>query len=155
MVSEVGRNAEGATLLTPTELNVLVRLNDGLTQTEAGAELGLEQPSISKILRSAELRLGLALLQQDGRRSKLTSVGRELARAGAVALRQLHGLDDFVHALRAGRAGVVRVIASSTPGSYVLPPVLARFLQTNPHARVEIEVISMSRLWEAFVAGGF
>jgi DNA-binding transcriptional LysR family regulator len=121
-------------LLTPTELNVLVRLNDGMTQSEAGADLGLEQPSISKILRSAELRVGLPLLQQDGRRSRLTSVGRELAIAGAVALRRLGGLDDFVQSLRAGHAGVVRLIASTTPGSYTLPPLLATFLRANPLA---------------------
>jgi DNA-binding transcriptional LysR family regulator len=142
-------------LLTPTELNVLVRLHDGMTQSEAGADLGLEQPSISKILRSAELRVGLPLVQQDGRRSRLTSVGRELALAGAVALRRLSGLDDFVHSLRAGHAGVVKLIASTTPGSYTLPPLLATFLRANPLANVEVDVISMTRLWPAFAAGGY
>ncbi len=142
-------------MLNPTELSVLVRLNDGMTQSEAGADLGLEQPSISKILRSAELRVGLPLLQQEGRRSRLTSVGRELALAGAVALRRLSGLDEFVHSLRAGHAGVVRLIASTTPGSYTLPPLLAAFLRANPLAKVEVDVISMTRLWAAFAAGGY
>jgi DNA-binding transcriptional LysR family regulator len=142
-------------LLTPTELNVLVRLNDGMTQSEAGADLGLEQPSISKILRSAELRVGLPLLQQEGRRSRLTSVGRELAVAGAVALRRLNALDDFVHQLRAGHAGVVRLIASTTPGSYTLPPILAAFLAENPQANIEVDVVSMTRLWPVFAAGGY
>jgi DNA-binding transcriptional LysR family regulator len=142
-------------MLTPTELNVLVRLNDGMTQSEAGADLGLEQPSISKILRAAELRIGLPLLQQEGRRSRLTSVGRELALAGAVALRRLNGLDDFVQSLRAGHAGVVRLIASTTPGSYMLPPLLASFLRANPQANVEVDVVSMTRLWPVFAAGGY
>lgn len=140
-------------LLSAGDLQILRRLDEGMTQAQAGYDLGIDQPAVSKALRAAEVRLGMALVQSDGRRSRLTSAGRELARAGADALRQLYGLDDVVASLRAG-AGRVRVVASSTPGAYVLPQVVARFLQLNPQAHVEIDVVAMPLLWETFVGGG-
>lgn len=142
-------------LFTATDLRILARLNDGLTQAEAGAELRLEQASISRLLHAAERRSGLQLLQPDGRRVRLTSVGRELAVAGERALRQLRGLDRLAVSLRAGRAGSVRVIASSTPGSYLLPRIVARFLQENPSVRVDLAVETMAELWEQFASGGY
>jgi LysR family transcriptional regulator, low CO2-responsive transcriptional regulator len=132
-------------LFTATDLRILARLNDGLTQAEVGAELRLEQASISRILHAAERRSGLQLLQPDGRRVRLTSVGRELAEMGERALRHLRGLDRFAESLRAGRAGSVRIIASSTPGSYLLPGIVARFLQNNPDARIELAVETMTK----------
>ena len=145
----------GAMLFTATDLRILARLNDGLTQAEAGAELRLEQASISRLLHAAERRSGLQLLQPDGRRVRLTSVGRELAEVGERALRQLRGLDRFAASLRAGPAGSVRIIASSTPGSYLLPGIVARFLQVKPGVQVELAVETMSELWEQFVSGGY
>jgi len=142
-------------LFTAADLRILARLNDGLTQAEVGAELRLEQASISRLLHAAERRSGLQLLQPDGRRVRLTSVGRELAEVGERALRQLRGLDRFAASLRAGRAGSVRIIASSTPGSYLLPGIVARFLQRNPDVDVELAVETMSELWEQFMSGGF
>ncbi len=142
-------------LFTATDLRILARLNDGLTQAEVGAELRLEQASISRLLHAAERRSGMQLLQQEGRRVKLTSVARELAEAGERALAQLRGLDRLAASLKAGRAGSARIIASTTPGSYLLPQVLAEFMQANPDVHVELAVETMSVLWEHFSAGGY
>jgi DNA-binding transcriptional LysR family regulator len=142
-------------LFTPTDLRILARLNEGLTQAEIGTQLHLEQASISRLLHSAERRSGLQLLRQDGRRLRLTSVGRELAEAGERALRQLRGLDRFAASLQAGRAGRVHVIASSTPGTYLLPGIVARFMQSNPGVDVELTVEPMAGLWEQFLSGAY
>ena len=150
-----GRRLRDTVLLNATDLQILVRLHEGMTQGQIGSELGMEQSAVSRTLRSAELRLGLPLLQADGRRTRLTSVGRELARAGAFALRQLQAVDGAVASLRAGRANHLRIVASTTPGTYLLPQVVARFLLRNPDAQVDVEVVRMTTLWDAFVGGGY
>lgn len=48
-------------LFTPTDLRILARLNEGLTQAEIGTQLHLEQASISRLLHAAERRSGLQL----------------------------------------------------------------------------------------------
>jgi DNA-binding transcriptional LysR family regulator len=140
---------------TPTDLRILALLNEGLTQAEIGAQLRLEQASISRLMHSAERRTGMQLLQHGGRRVRLTSAGRELAEAGERALRRLRGLDRFAESLQAGRAGRVRVIASSTPGTYLLPAIVARYMQANPGVHVDLDVEAMSELWEQFLSGAY
>jgi DNA-binding transcriptional LysR family regulator len=95
------------------------------------------------------------LVRQDGRRLILTPAGRELADVAEHILAQFDGLEQFVSALRAGEAGPVRVIASNTPGSYVLPSLIAEFLQTYRGAKVELEISPMSMLWQTFGAGSY
>jgi DNA-binding transcriptional LysR family regulator len=142
-------------LLNPLDLQILVRLRDGMTQAQIGNELGIEQPAVSKSVRAAEARLGMPLVQTSGRRVSLTSVGRELAQAGTRVLLQLQSVDDLVESLRAGRSGHTRIIASSTPGTYVLPKMIAGFLQAYPDAQIDIDVIPMMHIWDAFVSGGY
>jgi len=142
-------------LLSPSDLQILVRLADGLSQSQIGSDLGLEQPAVSKAIHAAEQRLGMTLVHTDGRRVKLTNVGREVARAAAGVLLRIKGFDDLVAALRAGRLKHTRIIASTTPGTYILPELVAQFLQIHPDARIDVEVVSMTRLWDEYVSGAY
>src|SRR5262245_22866225 len=100
--------------------------------TRAAADLNLSQPAISKALGELERQLGFALLDRGGRTLRLTEAGRVLhARAREIfsiervaeqELQALHGL---------GR-GTLRVAASTTIATYLLPPVLARFSAMHP-----------------------
>jgi DNA-binding transcriptional LysR family regulator len=142
-------------LLSPADLQILVRLRDGMTQAEIGNDLGIEQPAVSKSIRAAEARLGMALVQTHGRRVAITNVGRELARAGTRVLMQLRSVDDLIASLQAGRSGHTRLIASSTPGTYLLPPLIAAFLSDHADAHIDIEVVPITHLWDVFMSGGF
>ena len=54
-------------LLSTSDLQILARLDGGMTQSQIGNDLGLEQPTISKAIHAAEQRLGMALVHGDGR----------------------------------------------------------------------------------------
>jgi DNA-binding transcriptional LysR family regulator len=142
-------------LLSPSDLQILARLEQGLTQSQIGNDLGLEQPAVSKAIRTAEQRLGMTLAYTDGRRLKLTNAGREVARAAAGALMQVKAVDDLIVSLRAGRTKHTRIVASSTPGTYLLPRMIARFLQQHPDAQIDIEVVAMGKLWDEFASGAY
>jgi DNA-binding transcriptional LysR family regulator len=151
------RTGEGLpdVLFSPLDLQILIRLNAGMTQVEIGADLRIEQPAISKLLRAAEARSGLDLVQQDGRRAVLTPVGRELAVAAQRAFGHLAGLDEFVASLRAGHAGRVRVLGSSTAASYVLPPIVGAFLALHPETHVDLEESSVETFGAKLAGGAF
>lgn len=142
-------------LLSPSDLQILVRLEQGMTQSQIGNDLGLEQPAISKAIHAAEQRVGMTLVHGDGRRLKLTNVGREVARAAAGVLMQVRVVDDLIASLRAGRMKHTRIVASTTPGTYLLPEIVARFLQQHPDAQVEIDVVPMWSLAEEFASGAY
>jgi DNA-binding transcriptional LysR family regulator len=142
-------------LLSPSDLQILVRLEGGMTQSQIGNDLGLEQPAVSKAIHAAEQRLGMSLVHGDGRRLKLTNVGREVARAAAGVLMQVRAVDDLIVSLRAGRMTHTRILASTTPGTYLLPAIIAQFLRENADAQIEIDVVAMPNLWDEFASGSY
>jgi DNA-binding transcriptional LysR family regulator len=135
-------------LFTITELQILLGLAEGHTQVEIGAQLHLDQPTISKLLRAAERKVGLPLAEQRGRRLRLTPVGTELAHGAAAVIAQLRALEQLVASLRAGSSGPVQIVATSTPGAYVLPPIIGEFQRAFPAARVDLEIVPAHHIWE-------
>lgn len=105
----------------------------------AAAALVITEPSVSATVGALSRELGVPLTERQGRGIRLTAAGRTLAQYATAML----GLAD-----RAGRAareaaggpGHVRVSAVTTAGEYVLPPILAAFLQRWPDLAVTIEV---------------
>jgi len=150
---DVRRAAAG--ILAVGELNVIRELVTGKTQVEVGDHLHLEQSTISKMLKSAEERAGFEIVTVSGRRLQLTAAGRELAIAGERVIRAFDELDAFVRELRLGQTGTVRFLTSSTPGSYVLPEIVGAFLRERPNVSVEMQIMPVSGLWQAFEAGQF
>lgn len=137
-------------LLALGDLQILRGLARGKTQAEIGEELHLEQSTISKMLKACELRTGLVLVAHSGRRLELSPAGCELAAAAERALAAFDRLDRLALDLRAGLTGTVRVIASSTPGSYVLPGLLADFLRERPGVSIDLQITPVSSIWDAF-----
>jgi DNA-binding transcriptional LysR family regulator len=142
-------------LLSPLDLRILLGIAAGKTQAAIGEELNLEQPAVSKLLGLCESRTNLRLVEQHGRRLALTPAGSELARAGGWALEGLADLRRMADALRAGSHGPIRLIASSSPGNYVLPEVIAAFVRAHPDADVNVEIMPVSKMWVAFEQGEF
>lgn len=149
------RHGDDGTTFTLVELRIVVGMAAGKTQSEIGAELHLEQPAISKLLRACEARSGLALVEPVGRRLKLTTLGRDLAAAAERTLAAFDEVDRLAEDLLAARRGTVRIMASSTPGSYVLPGIVAAFLRDVPRASIELHIQPISNLWAAFEAGQY
>jgi DNA-binding transcriptional LysR family regulator len=138
------------TLLSLVDLQIVVGLAAGKTQAQIGEELNLEQPAISKLLKAAESRTGLHLVEQHGRRLGLSAAGGELAKAAAQTLGAFEDVRRLSLDLRSGDAGPVRVMTSTTPGNYVLPALVSSFLAECPRAEVQLHISPNSTLWEAF-----
>src|SRR5581483_6985148 len=118
-------------ILSTTELQVLAGLGEGKTLTQIGDQMYLTHPSVSRALRSVEEKTGLQVVERDGRRLRLTAAGEELVASVQAAMARLRDIDETVENIRGGDAGVVRVLANTTPGSYLLPGVLAQFLDVH------------------------
>src|SRR6266545_4786563 len=105
--------------------------------TKAAAALNLSQPAISKSLKELEAELSLSLIDRSGRTIRLTDAGRSLhARA-----RELFGVERVaereLRELRGLKRGVLRIGASTTIATYMLPPVLGRFHLRHPRVRIQ------------------
>lgn len=105
----------------------------------AAAVLVVTEPSVSAAVSALKRELGVALVERSGRGIRLTPAGEELAKYAA----QILGLSDrAVRAAReaAGEVGLLRVVAVTTAGEYVLPPILAEFRARHPQVQLALEV---------------
>lgn len=127
----------------------------------AAESLRISQPAVSKHIADIERELSVKLIERGTR--KLTAAGEFLAghvlRAEAILAQAAHG----VVALREPGVGALSVMASGTPGTYLLPDVIAAFAQAHPGMQVSFilgtssEVVTAVRAHRAEigVVGGF
>lgn len=121
--------------------------------TEAAGLRHLTQPAVSRQVQRLEADLGVRLFRVDGRGVRLTSHGQLLREEGARLLGHVRSVREMLEDVRELRRGELRIGASSTPGTYVLPPVLASFRNAHPGVVLHVE-LSNSRTIENRIVGG-
>ncbi|MGY4356318.1 DNA-binding transcriptional LysR family regulator [Bradyrhizobium sp. i1.7.7] len=102
----------------------------------AGREMGISQPTTSRIVAALEKQIGVALLVRTTRAVTLTEAGSDyLSRIESI----LSALEEADHAARGNGElrGILRVASSSAFARIGVLPRLARFTDLHPGLRVE------------------
>ena len=127
----------------------------------AAEELRITQPAVSKHIADLERQLGVKLIERRSR--ALTTAGEFLAahvlRSEALLRQAVLGLAS----LREPMSGPLSIVAAGTPGTYVLPEIVAKFQAAHPGVRVQFELATSAQVVEAVrahraeigVTGGF
>lgn len=121
--------------MTPDQLRTFAIVATHKNISTAALELNLSQPAVSGQLKLLTESFGEALYHRRGRGIKLTPAGEQLA-LYAGRIRQAH---DEATALRIAwreGGGILRIGASTTPASYFLPHLVARFHAEYPEVKV-------------------
>jgi DNA-binding transcriptional LysR family regulator len=120
-------------------LRLFLRVARGGSFSRAARELGLSQPSASRIIATLEKQIGARLFTRSTRALALTEAGAEyLARVETA----LAALDEADHVARGTGElrGILRVAASSSFTEHALIPNLESFLARNPKLRIVLLV---------------
>ncbi|KVD93722.1 LysR family transcriptional regulator [Burkholderia stagnalis] len=126
--------------MTPDQLITFAAVAEHLNISRAALALHLSQPAVSGQLRLLQDEFGEPLYQRDGRGIRLTPIGEQLSHY-ATSLRDTYAqARAFRDAVRGLEAGTLRIGASTTPASYLLPYLIAAFQPTAP--RVAIQTMS-------------
>ncbi|RWE79567.1 LysR family transcriptional regulator [Mesorhizobium sp.] len=118
-------------------LQLFVRVAHAESFSAAGRELGLSQPSVSRIIAELEEEVGAALFIRTTRAVKLTDAGIQyLSRIEAIH----SALDEADHEARGTGElrGTLRVGLSSTLANREIIPRLPAFTKRNPELRLEL-----------------
>jgi LysR family transcriptional regulator, low CO2-responsive transcriptional regulator len=137
------------------DLQVFLTVSRHLNFTRAGEELHLSQPSVSVRISSLQRELGAKLFEQIGKRIVLTETGRVLV---PYATKVIAALDDAYHAigeLQGLQRGLLTIGASTTPGMYVLPKVIAEFKRLHPRIEVRLRIRDTHQIENAVAANEF
>lgn len=131
-----------------------LRLVDAIARlsrlTAAAEEQAISQSAASQSLKELERQLGYALFEKQGRQLVLTEAGqsalpriREIL-AGVTGLQ--HPKTDFI-------GGPLRVAASETIGSYLMPRILADFVRRYPKVEPVLEIQNTETVVQQVVKG--
>jgi DNA-binding transcriptional LysR family regulator len=126
-----------------------------LSFSRAADELNMSQPAVSRHLRLLEAELGVRLFQRLGNRVELTDAGRILADYAQRVSVLTEEVRRVLGELEGLRRGYLRIGASSTPGLYLLPDVLARFQKKYPDIEITLVVTNSGDVTQRVLAGEF
>jgi DNA-binding transcriptional LysR family regulator len=122
----------------------LMRLFATVVQTgsfsRAAEVLSVSQPSISKGVRDFELQLGCRLLDRLPKGVKPTCEGLALMRHADVLFAAERSAEEELRALRSLDSGSLRIGASTTIATYLIPDFLGAFHSAHP--AIELQLVS-------------
>jgi DNA-binding transcriptional LysR family regulator len=116
------------------ELSAFVEVAEHVSFTKAATHLGVSTGSLSHTIRALEQSLGVRLLNRTTRSVAVTEAGeRKLSRDFAAVV-------ESANAFRDRPAGRLRVTVPPGVTTYLIGPLLARFVTQYPDIVIEISV---------------
>ncbi len=109
-----------------------------LSFTKAAQELFISQPAISKHIQELESEFHTRLFDRMGNKILLTHAGQLLLDDCEPILKGYQKLDFDMNAIRKKYNGELRIGASTTIAQYVLPEILADFINRYPNTSVSM-----------------
>ncbi len=119
-------------------LKVFLSVAKHLSFTKAAKELFISQPAISKHIQELESDFKVTLFERKGNSISLTSAGELLVIHAEELMQQYQQLEFDMHQLHGDFVGELRIGASTTISQYVLPPILARYLEAFPRVKLSL-----------------
>jgi DNA-binding transcriptional LysR family regulator len=122
--------------MTPDQLITFAMVAEHGNISRAALALHLSQPAVSGQLRQLQEEFGEPLYQRDGRGIRLTSAGEQLAIYATRMRETFSQALALRNALRGLESGTLRIGASTTPASYLLPYLIAEFHRRYPDVTI-------------------
>lgn len=132
-------------LLDTHQLKVFLAAAETLNFSKAAERLHLSQPSVTQHIQLLEAHFGVPLFLRAGRRVSLTEAGVRLVPLARDMVMASIRTDEIMESLKGEVHGELRIGCSTTPGKYVLPPLLADFMRQYPRVEANVAVTSRER----------
>ena len=122
------------------EMNAFVTVAERRSFAKAAVQLGISRSRLSEIIRELEGRLGVRLLNRTTRSVAPTAAGERLLAQIRPLLDDFDAAFDSINAFRDKPAGLLRLTVLPPAASFMLAPLLSRFLAQFPAINLEISV---------------
>ena len=119
-------------------MEILVRVLETGSFSEAARQLHLGQPAVSKTIAQLEARLGAKLLLRSTRGLTATEAGENFYKRAKRAIEEADEADLAARGAGAGLSGRLRIGAAPTFASLHVVPHLPQFLAMHPDLDLEI-----------------
>jgi DNA-binding transcriptional LysR family regulator len=123
--------------------------------SEAAGHLKLSQPAVTFQIQRLERDLGVRLLDRGGGRLRLTPEGEAFHRHAERIVREEEALQESLSALAHEVRGELSMAASTVPGEFLVPALLAEFVRHYPHVQASVTVFDTEAAIEHVLRGEF
>ena len=107
--------------------------------TITAREMFLTQSAVSHSMKALENDAGCRLLDRVGKKVILTQAGEQLLKHAEVVLREMTAARDEIEQLGRWGRGRLRIGATATLCTSLLPAVLREFKESFPHSHIQVE----------------
>ena len=135
------------------QLEAFIQVAHHRSFSRAAEALFLTQPSVTARIQSLEREIGERLFERTGRSVTLTDAGHAFMPHAQRALTAVQEGTDAIEAVRHGDIGSIRIGASSSIATYVLPGILKRFREARPRVHVHLVTGQTEDIIEGLLAG--
>lgn len=140
-------------MLDAHQLNVFLIAAGTLNFTQAAQKLGMSQPSVSQHIQSLERFFHTNLFVRSTRNLQLTDAGIALVPLARAMVNQSIHIEETMASLHGEVFGHLMVGCSTTPGKYVLPPLLKKFHNEYAKVRITCQVSPQDEAIEKLLSG--
>ena len=119
-------------------LRLFIRLVDLGSFSKAAADLGIGQPSATKMVAQLEKRLGARLLHRTTRGVTATEIGRLFYDKCRLILHHVEEADTVATLVQSEVQGALRISTSVAFGRRVLAPMMIGFMRTHPKLQIDL-----------------
>lgn len=135
------------------QITAFVKVVERGSFSAAARDMGVSQPAVTMQVQGLEADLGVTLFDRSYRKVELTEAGRALLPHARRVLVDIEGARNDIARLAETVTGRLSLAASTTPGQYVLPRLLGRFLKLNPEVSVQLAVADTAEVVAAVISG--
>ncbi len=125
------------------EMSAFAAIAEQKSFAKAATLLGIGRSTLSQNLRSLEERLGVRLLNRTTRSVSLTEAGARLLARVRPALGELTAAVEDVADLGDAPSGSLRLVVQPPVATFMIAPMLARFMRAHPGIQLDVAVIKM------------
>ncbi len=120
-------------------VRLFIRVVDLGSFSKAAADLGIGQPSATKLVAQLENRLGSRLLHRSTRGVTPTEIGLLYYEKCKLIAHHVDEAESVAALLQSQVRGGMRISTSVAFGRRVLVPLVIRFMQQNPNLQIELD----------------
>jgi DNA-binding transcriptional LysR family regulator len=135
------------------ELRVFLIAAETENFSETGRILDISQPAVSTHIQTLEQRLNTRLFDRTGRNIRLNEIGEAFVPIVRNLLKEAQRAEEFI-AVRQGKLmGQLTVGSSTAAGKYLLPRLMARFMDQYPNVQLSCQIGPRGQSLDRLCAG--
>ncbi|MCK4862982.1 MAG: LysR family transcriptional regulator [Dehalococcoidales bacterium] len=108
--------------------------------SEVARKLAISQPAVSFQIQKLEHELGIRLIDRTQRAITLTAAGKRLLQFAESVEAERNRLRNDLEQMREEVSGDLLIAASTIPGEFLLPALLASFKQRHPAVKIQVDI---------------